>query len=640
MPREIAPYGSWRSPITSDLIVSEVIGLGQPMLDGGDVYWVESRPAEAGRSVLVRRTPEGTIADLTPPAFSARTRVHEYGGGAYTVAAGTVYFSNDADQRIYRQPAGGAPQPLTAAGAVRFADAIVDPARGRLLCVCEDHGAGREPLNTLVAVDLARGDVRTLIAGEDFYSNPRLSPGGRKLAWLSWNHPNMPWDGTVLWVAALDARGLPVEPQRIAGGANESIFQPEWSPDGTLYFASDRSGWWNLYRWHEQRIEPLVAMDAEFGSPQWGFNMSTYAVAQAGRIICTYCQQGRWQLGMIDTETNQLRSIDTPYTHISGLRANPRCCVFVAASPVELPQIVRLNWEHSAHEVLRRSSAHVIDPGYLSTGEAIRFASDNGQGAHAFFYRPRNRDFEAPAGTRPPLVLTCHGGPTGASADVLSLKAQFFTSRGFAFLAVNYRGSSNYGRAYRRALDGQWGIADVADCVHGARHLIDRHEVDGEHVAISGGSAGGYTVLCALTFYDLFRAGASHYGISDLEALARDTHKFESHYLDRLVGPYPERQDLYRARSPIHFIERLSCPVIFFQGLEDRVVPPSQTERMVAALRAKMLPVAYLAFAGEQHGFRQARHIKAALDAELYFYLRVFGLLPANAAEVVRIENL
>lgn len=640
MSRHIAPYGSWRSPITSDLIVSEVVGLGQPALAGGDVYWVESRPAEAGRSVIVRRTPDGTIADLTPPDFSARTRVHEYGGGAYVVAEGTVYFSNDADQRIYRQPPGGALQPLTAAGTRRFADATVDPARSRLLCVCEDHSADGEPVNTLVSVDLARGDVRTLIKGKDFYSAPRLSPSGRQLAWLSWNHPNMPWDGTELWLAELDANGVPLRPQCVAGGENESIFQPAWSPDGTLYFVSDRSGWWNPYRFRERRIEPLVALDAEFGSPQWGFNMSTYAVAEVERIVCTYCQQGRWRLGLIDTATNTLRPIDTPYTYISGIRADARRAVFVAASPTELPMIVSLDWKRETHEVLRRSSECTIDPGYVSHGEGIRFATDNGESAYAFFYAPRNRDFEAPAGTRPPLVVTCHGGPTGASTDALSLKAQFFTSRGFAFLAVNYRGSSNYGRAYRQALNGQWGIADVADCVHAARYLIDQGKVDGEHVAISGGSAGGYTVLCALTFYDLFKAGASHYGISDLEALARDTHKFESRYLDRLIGPYPERKDRYRARSPIHFVERLSCPVIFFQGLEDRVVPPNQTEKMVAALRAKKLPVAYLAFAGEQHGFRQAPHIKAALDAELYFYLRVFGLLPANAPGAVSIENL
>ncbi len=639
MPKHIAPYGSWKSPITSDSIVSETIGLGQVALDGDDVYWVETRPAEAGRGVIVRRTPAGAIADVTPPDFSARTRVHEYGGGAYAVADGVVYFSNDADQRLYRQRAGAPPQAFTEPGPRRYADAVFDRTRAALICVQEDHGSDGEPVNTLIAIDTQRaGAVRTLARGHDFYASPRLSPDGRELAWLAWNHPHMPWDGTELWLAQLRADGTPAAARQVAGGSNESIFQPQWSPDGTLYFVSDRRGWWNLYRL--DRPTPVLEMQAEFGMPQWAFGMSSYAFCARARAVCAYNQSGTWHLGLVDTERGVLERIETPYTYVSGVRADGGRAVLLAASPTELPAIVELDLADRQVAVLGRASALALDPAYLSHAQSLRFPTENGQWAHAFFYPPRNRDYAAPTGTRPPLIVASHGGPTGAIANALSLKYQFFTSRGFAYLAVNYGGSTGYGRRYRQRLNGGWGVVDVADCVNAARYLIDRGQVDPARVAITGGSAGGYTVLCALTFYDLFKAGASHYGVSDLAALARDTHKFESRYLDRLVGPYPERQDLYRERSPINFVDRLSCPVIFFQGLEDRVVPPNQTEKMVAALRAKKLPVAYLAFAGEQHGFRRAENIKAALDAELYFYRRVFGLLAADAPAVVTIENL
>jgi dipeptidyl aminopeptidase/acylaminoacyl peptidase len=640
---QTAPYGSWKSPITSDLLVSETVGLGQIALDGEDIYWSEMRPKEGGRNVIVRPTPDGKISDVTPAPFNARNRAHELGGGAFVVAEGTIYFSNFADGRLYRQTPDSQPQPLTPAEKDwRYADCIADKARGRLICVREDHtGTGHEPVNTLVSVDLQGSEqVRVLVAGEDFYSSPRLSSDGSKLAWLSWNHPNMPWNGTELWVAEINADGSVGDSHLVAGGVSESIFQPQWSPDGVLHFVSDRTGWWNLYRWGAGGAEPLCEMQAEFGLPQWVFGMSTYAFASETRIICTYTQQGIWHLASIDTAAKQLEKIETPYTDISDLQASGGRVAFIAGSPKEPTAIVLLDLTAGTIQVLRRSSQVEIDAGYLSAPQAIEFPTENGLTAHAFFYPPQNRDFTAISGEKPPLLVKSHGGPTAATSSSLNLKTQYWTSRGFAVLDVNYGGSTGYGRAYRQRLDGQWGVMDVADCASGASYLAERGLVDGSRLAISGGSAGGYTTLCALTFRDVFKAGASYYGVSDLEALAKDTHKFESRDLDRLIGPYPQRKDLYRERSPIHFTQRLSCPVIFFQGLEDKVVPPSQAEMMVAALQALGLPVAYVAFEGEGHGFRKAENIKRALDGEFYFYSRVFGFKPAEPLEPVAIDNL
>ncbi len=641
MGKHTAPYGSWRSPITSAAIVSEGVALGMIQLDGTDIYWVEARPSEAGRQVIVCATSTGDITDVTPPPFSARTRVHEYGGGAFVVARGTVFFSNDADQRIYRQQRGAQPRPITPPGPMRYADAVFDKARARLICVREEYSAHAEPENSIVGVDLAgAAEVRVLTAGNDFYSSPRLSRNGHHLAWLDWSHPNMPWDETRLWVAPLQGDGRLGHAQCVAGGACESVFQPEWSPDGTLYFVSDRHGWWNLYRWRDGRVEPVVEMDAEFGLPQWAFGMSTYAFESARRIVCSFNRRGSSRLAVIDTEKCTLKRIAVPYTDVYGLRAAPGNAVFVAGSPTVLAAIVRLDLGDGRIDVLRRSSNFTVDTGYLSPAREVSFPTQHGRTAHAFFYPPHNRDYAPPQGTRAPAIVTCHGGPTGTATSTLNLKTQFWTSRGFGVLGVNYGGSTGYGRAYRERLNGQWGIVDVEDCVNAARHLIAQGQVDAKRIAIAGGSAGGYTVLCALTFHDLFKAGVSYYGVSDLESLAKETHKFESHYLDRLVGPYPEQSEIYRARSPVHFADRLSCPMIFFQGLQDRVVPPSQTEQMVSALRSKGVPVAYIAFADEQHGFRRAESIKAALDAELYFYSRVFGFELSEPVEPIAIENL
>ena len=640
---QLSPYGSWKSPITSDLIVAGSIGLGQIKLDRSDIYWNESRPAEGGRSVIMQRSDDSTT-ERTPPPFNARTRVHEYGGGSFLVADGVVYFSNFADQRLYRQSANAAPVPLTSAESLRYADATLDPFHDRLICIREDHRvADKEAVNTIVAVPLGEPEAeQTILAsGHDFYASPSLSPDGTWLSWISWNHPNMPWDGTDLWVAQIQPDGSLSDPQHIAGGTDESIFQPEWSPDGVLYFISDRTGWWNFYRWHPQgTVESVFTLEAEFGLPQWVFGMSTYGFADRDRILCTYTQNGIGHLATLDLTSRELAPISCPYTSIAGLQVTHNQAAFVGGSATEPSAIVRFDLASQTFEVLQRASELAIDPSYLSTPDAIEFPTENGLTAHALYYAPKNRDYTAPTEERPPLLVKSHGGPTASTSASLSLGIQYWTSRGFAVLDVNYGGSTGYGRAYRQRLNGQWGIVDVDDCVNGANYLAKQGNVDGDRLVIAGGSAGGYTTLCALTFHNTFKAGASYYGVSDLKALAEDTHKFESRYLDSLIGAYPEQKDLYDARSPITAVDRLACPVIFFQGDEDKIVPPNQAEMMVKALRDKGIPVAYVLFEGEQHGFRKAENIKRALDGEFYFYSRVFEFHPAEQIDAVAIDNL
>jgi dipeptidyl aminopeptidase/acylaminoacyl peptidase len=634
-----APYGSWRSPITSELIVAQTVSLPEARIDGGSVYWLEGRPQEQGRFVVVRLVADGKATDLTPPPFNVRTRVHEYGGGAWTVHDGIVYFSNFADGRLHRQAvSGGAPEALTPAPPAqgrdwRFADGIVDARRRHWIGVREDHtGTTRLPTNTIVAVDLARPGVepgRIVVEGHDFFSSPRLSPDGRRLVWLAWDLPAMPWNGTRLYVADLAEDGTVAgAPQVIAGGASESIFQPEWSPRGdAIVLVSDRSGWWNLYR-HDpasRQTTPIAPKAAEFGQPQWQFAMSTYAFAGEDRIVCSYSEDGLGHLAVIDLRGGALTPIDTPFTEFGSMRAEGERVVFRAGAPARPGCIVSLDLATGERRILRQSTGLLDDPAlripdYLTTPESIRFPTSGGETAFGLFYPPHNADHAAPDGEKPPLLVKCHGGPTSAASSALSLGTQFWTSRGIAVLDVNYRGSTGFGRAYREALHRQWGVADVEDCINGARFLIARGSVDPQRIVISGGSAGGYTTLAALVFHDFFHGGASYYGVSDAAALARDTHKFESRYLDWLIGPYPEEEALYRERSPLFHADRLTRPVIFFQGDEDAVVPPNQTEAMVTALRRRGKPVGYLLYAGEQHGFRKAANIQRSLDAELMFY--------------------
>ena len=645
-----AHSGSWKSPITSDLIARGLVSLGQLAIDGEDLYFTEMRPSEKGRSVLVLRTKGATVdVDVTPVDFNMRTRVHEYGGGDFLVHRGTVYFSNFADQRVYRHDPGRPPSPITPEENFRFADYELDARRNRLLCVREDKRMveSSEDVNTLVALD-PNGDPsggRVLVRGRDFYASARLSPDGSKLAWLCWDHPNMPWDAAELWVAGVRDDGTLEPAVHVAGGPDESIFQPQWANDTTLYFVSDRTDFWNLYRWKGNTVEAVAPRSAEFGVPQWLFCLSTYAIVDEAHLLCTFVERGIFRMGLVDLESGALDPIDLPYTSFASVHASGGRAFFVAASPAEPAAVVMLDIGSRRVEVLRRSTELRFDADDVSIPETIEFPTTGGLTAHAFFYLPKNRAFVPVPGEKPPLLVKVHGGPTWATSNVFAFGVQYWTSRGFAVLDVNYGGSTGYGRKYRERLRGNWGIVDVDDCVNGALYLVRRGDVDADRLAITGGSAGGYTTLAALTFRDVFKAGASHYGIGDLERLAHDArtgnhHKFESRYEDGLVAPYPERVDIYRARSPIHATDRLSCPIIFFQGMNDKVVLPNQAERMVDALRRKRLPVAYVPFEGEGHGFRQADNIKRALDAELYFYSRVFRFETAEAIDPVAIENL
>ena len=637
---QIAPYGTWDSPITSDLIVSQAIGLSGVTVDGESIYWIESRPCEGGRSVLVRYVPNQNPIDVTPPSFDVRSRVHEYGGGAFAAANGTVCFANFSDQRVYKIQSGSAPLPITPEANLRYADFVFDGTRGRLICVREDHRAKGQPVNTIVAINLAGdSDGGTILAnGCDFYAAPRLSPDGSTLAWLSWDHPDMPWDSNCLWIAEFDADGKLGPRRRVAGGPSESVFQPEWSPNGILHFVSDKTGWWNLYRWHENRIEALCPVEADFGVPLWRLGMETYKFLSNGRIGCGYIENGMPRLGLI--HEGRLEPVETPLRRIGAPHVYGQKVVLIGASACQPDAVLILDLRDGSMEMLKQSMSFELENGYVSKGEPIEFPTGDGLTSHAFYYPPTNKHFTAPSNELPPLMVRSHGGPTLATDSALSLEIQFWTSRGFAVVDVNYGGSAGFGRAYRARLDGAWGVVDVADCVNAARFLVERGLVDAERLCIRGSSAGGFTTLSALTFSNQFKAGASYYGIGDLVALTRETHKFESRYMDRIVGPLPEAAALYHERSPINFTNRLRCPVIFFQGLEDKVVPPNQAENMVSALQANGLPVAYLAFEGEGHGFRKAESIKRAIEAELYFYGQIFNFTPADDIAPVEIENL
>ena len=658
--RRMLPYGSWPSPISVDMAVAGNLALREPRLDGDDVYWTEGRPQEQGRQAIVRWNERDGAVDVTPPNFNARTMAHEYGGGWYAVADGTVCFANIADGRIYRQPRGALPVALTAAAPYRYGDLTFDRAHNRLLAVREDmtrplaagdaahhaQAGGRivEPEDALVAIDLATGAQTILAQGYDFYNAPRPSADGTRLAWLAWRHPNMPWDSTELWVAEIDAAGLPVNARQVAGGPDESAIQPQWAPDGSLVFASDRSGWWNLYRWTDSgdgqgRVAPIAPMEAEFAGPLWVFGLSWYGIAGDGTIVAMVRRAGVDELWRFPAGDAASRN-DVPETYIGALQVSGNRVVYTGQTPLEPPAVVLLDLATGERRVLRTAFELEVDPAYLSVPEAITFPTSDGDVAHAWFYPPANAGVTGPPGERPPLVLFNHGGPTANSPATLDLGKQYFTSRGFAVVDVNYRGSNGYGRDYMRRLYGKWGVYDVDDCIAAAQYLAARGDVDPARMAIRGGSAGGYTTLCALVFHDVFATGASYFGVGDIEALARETHKLESRYMDQMVAPYPQGIAVYRERSPIHHVDRLKRPLLVLQGADDQVVPKAQAEQIVAALRRQHIAHAYLLFPGEGHGFRQAANIRRSLEAEASFYAQVFGFTLADGFEPVKVEFL
>ena len=672
-----SPFGTWASPITLDRLVENAVGLSFPMATGRHVYWTEARPEEGGRNALVRtaivdggRGKDFDIGsgkelgtepeEVIPPGFSARSTVYEYGGLCAAVwpdpsNGDVVCFSNFSDQRVYKVVPGEAPVPITppppSPRAWRYAGPVFTRDGGHLIVVRERHGDPDVPSgveNDVVVLPTDGADVSSvLLSGRDFYSHLALSPDGRRLCWVTWDHPRMPWDGTELWEGELDIeRGRVIDARRVAGGPSESVTQPKYAPDGTLHYVSDRTGWWNLYAVSPDGTEDraLAPMEAELGVPDFVVGTSSYALMRDGGVLATWRQSGLSYVGLLPRGAGTFHQLDTGLTYVSELRGahDGSAAVAVVGSGSQPPSVVRFalgadSGSRPTIEVLRRSRDDVVDPGHLSTAEPIDFPVEGGNVAHALYYAPTNRDFRAPEGELPPLIVNVHGGPTSAAVPVLNYATQFWTSRGFALVDVNYGGSSGYGRAYRERLRGSWGIVDLHDCVAAARHLVSVGRADGRRLLIHGGSAGGYTALCAAAFSDAFAAAASYYGIADLVAFAEKTHKFESHYTDSLLGPWPEAADVYRSRSPVRHMEALRTPLIVFQGLEDAIVPPEQAEMMVAALRANGVPHAYVAYEGEQHGFRKAENVRRTAEAELYFYGRILGFSPADDLEPVEI---
>jgi dipeptidyl aminopeptidase/acylaminoacyl peptidase len=653
----VAPYGSWSSPLDAAAVASSGRRLAAPVIAAdGAIWWAEGRPDDGGRTVLMRQTPEGKPETVTPQEMYVRTRVHEYGGGAWHLPApDLVLFVNFEDQRLYRQRLGEEPVAISPEsaepGALRYADMRLAPGGRTVVCVRERE-AEPEPVNEIVSLPLdgdGSEEPQVLAGGRDFYASPRISADGAWLAWICWDHPNMPWDGTELWVAPLSDSG---EERLIAGGPEESIFQPEWGPDGRLHFASDRDGWWNLYRAREPGTElsgeegalvQLTEEEADLAHPQWLFGGATFAFLENGAIVCVRCERGEERLALLEPGGWEPADLGLPFTSFGypTLFARGSRVAFAAASPERETAVVIYDAAGKETEVVRESSDDPVDPAYVSRPRAIEFSTgDEDEVAYGFYYPPANPEFEAPEGELPPLIVESHGGPTSHATPALDREFLYWTSRGIGVVDVNYRGSTGYGREYRNKLRGAWGVVDTEDCVNAALHLAELGEADGDRLAIRGGSAGGYAVLCALTFHDAFATGASYYGVADAVTMTGDTHKFESRYLDLLIGPYPEQAEVYRERSPINYVDRLRVPVILFQGLEDKIVPPSQAETMVAALERNSVPYAYLAFEGEQHGFRKAETNIRCLESELYFYGRIMGFEPAGDPEPVEIVGL
>jgi dipeptidyl aminopeptidase/acylaminoacyl peptidase len=647
-----APYGSWPSPISAASVASYTTSsagtLDQLAASGGFVHWVELRSMEGARYVVMRCDEDGRVEDILPSPYNARTLIHEYGGGTICTFEDTLFFSNYDDQRLYRLDPGQPPTAITPEPPIRrglrYADGRVLKGGRVIVSVRERHLEDGTVFNELVAIPTdGSGEPRTIASGRDFYAYPRPSPDGSRMSWLTWDNPQMPWDGTEVWQASLAPDGTLSSPARVAGGTDESIFQPDWSPSGVLHFVSDRSGWWTLYRVVDGEVQALPALEADFGAALWKLGYNRYAFMRDGTIACIYSQNGFQYLALIRPDSGSVDTIETELTcfYPPQILCDDRDRIWVVCGSPTDPQSVRyFDPATNRFTVVHRAFEVEVDRAFLSVPRSITYSSQGGAKAHALFYPPANRDFEGEEGERPPLVLISHGGPTASTRSHLQLGIQYWTSRGFAVVDVDYGGSTGYGREYRRRLNGMWGVVDLDDCVNAALYLTAQGEVDGERLIIRGGSAGGYTTLCALTFRDVFSVGASYYGLADLEPFVHDTHKFEARYSDSLIGPYPEAKAIYRSRSPIHFADRISCPVILFQGMEDKIVPPSQAEVMVEALRSKGLPFAYIAFEGEQHGFRIFENIKRALEAELYFYSRVLGFEVSDAIEPVEIENL
>lgn len=637
-----APYGTWESIVSTSLLTAQGARLSNPILDGETLYWLESHPSEGGRVGLWRQSPEGTPELVVPAPYNVRTRVHEYGGGAYAVRLGVVVFSDFTSGRVYRLSDDG-PVPLTPSSSdFRYADLRVHAGRGLVLAVRETHSPTAEPVNEIVALRLdEEGPGTVLVSGADFYSDPQLS-ADCELAWTQWDHPAMPWDATLIQrgVLADDLTVSDVVP--VAGGPAESALHPRWAPGGDLIFVSDRTGWWNLDAQSDSSITALHPDDAEYAGPQWGLGMSPYVALSTTHVLATRTSVGVTSLVVIERGTGESMTV-LPAGGTESLTSWGGTAAALIAAPDQPLRLATIGLESGQWTDVRHASSESLPPEWISMPQQVSWtstvATSPGE-VHGLYYPPTNPSFTAPDGSLPPLIVESHGGPTAAASSAFSLSTQYWTSRGFAVLDVDYRGSSGYGRAYRDALQGNWGLLDVADCAAGALAMAAAGLADPSRLIVRGGSAGGYTTLQSLVSTSVFTAGVSYYGIGDLEMLARDTHKFESRYMEGLVGPYPAAAQIYRDRSPIHHLDELSAPMLLLQGADDMVVPPNQADEMAAAVRAKGLPVALIVFEGEGHGFRRADTITAATEAELSFYGRVFGFTPADDLPPIQIDNL
>jgi dipeptidyl aminopeptidase/acylaminoacyl peptidase len=634
-PAAVTPYGLWPSPIDAEQVARQATAYDAVHTSGEAVYWLETRPSQDGRAVVVRWTENTGAADAVPAGFDVDSRVHEYGGGAYLPAGRTLFACHQSDQRLYRMdgqrdPVPITPEPPTPAG-LRYADLRLMSSGELLVCVRERH-QGEDVVNELVALPVDGSTEPWVVAsGHDFFAAPRPSPDGRRLAWLTWDRPCMPWDGADLWVADLGPDGRLGPARHVAGGPQESVVQPEWSAEGSLHFVSDRSGWWNLYRERHGQVESLLPMAAEFADAPWELDYSSYAFVGDGRIACRYRQHGRDRLGFLDPESGRLTDLPIPYTSLKPyLRVVGDRLAFIGASPTTSSAVATLQVPTGRLDVLAGAELS-LDPTWVSVPQPIGFPTRDGQTAHALYYPPTNPEVTGPPAAWPPLLVQVHPGPTADAKARLDLRTQFFTSRGFAVVEVNYAGSTGYGRGYRERLTGQWGVADVSDCLDAARSLVEAGKVDGRRLVISGESAGGFTALCALASDDFFAGGVSRFGIADLETFRQQAPKFQAHELDRLVGPYPEAVATYRARSPLHLVDRIARPVLLVHGLEDTVVPPSQAQVMAEALARRGVRHVLVAVPGEGHGFRLPVSIRRGVEVELSFYLAALGLSPDEA---------
>ena len=644
-----SPFGSWASDITTDMISGSIIGLGQLSLDNSNIYWTEMRPSENGRTLLMGLDNNGKIEELLPKQFNIRNRVHEYGGGSFTLNNGTVFFIDSKNHGIFKMRLDEnindrIPELIVEKDKIFFADFIYDNVNDCLFSIAEDQSGEGEAKNMLVSIAMD-GEINIIASGADFYASPKLSPDKKHIMWIEWNHPNMPWDGTLLYQADILDGGASVNNKiLIAGGDNISIFQPEYSPNGDIFYVSDESGFWNIYKLSHDEINNNKTrhykFKFEFGLPHWVFAMRCYDFIDQYNIIATYADAGDWRLAVLNLKTGKLMDIDLPWCSFDSLYCHDNIAYFIGGKKDMPSQVVALNLLDHSYKILQNSNSKQIDIDNISIAEKIKFPTEGELFAYGYLYKPKNAKYTGIDGELPPLIVKSHGGPTGQAGCSFSAKIQYWTSRGFAVFDINYGGSTGFGRKYRKRLIGNWGITDVDDCVNGAKYLVNNDIVDGDRLIITGGSAGGYTTLSALAFRDVFKAGCSSYGIGDLISLAEDTHKFESRYLDKLIGKWPDDADIYRQRSPINKPDDLNCPIIFLQGEDDKVVPPNQAEMMVDILRDKKIPVAYLLFEGEGHGFRKAKNISHALEAELSFYAQIFDFSPAGNVKKIHIDNL